>query len=270
MQVTDQVPGRGELPVLAEPTQSALSARGRTAVHGLHANGRIPAGPGPQDLVHVSDRKPAAAERLRHLGRRDAADRSGVGEQVSRLVAARRESGFARRGLVLLGPTRPRDLVLSPNHNYRVAVGMFTPGYVWYSGVQGYWLTNGGGFPSQGIGAAHGSGNGIIACVPCGLQPNPLTPCAQDTSGSWAYPNEVEDDGDNYFVDLEVLPVAAVTSNPTRSTAGPSSSSFPEDRAQKTVRRSQAGDSTAITSMESVDLPGISISVHCGQSAQSV
>ncbi len=36
------------------------------------------------------------------------------------------------------------------------------------------------------------------------VQPNPLTPYAQDTSGGWTYPNEVENDGDNYFVDLEV------------------------------------------------------------------
>ena len=67
-------------------------------------------------------------------------------------------------------------LILNANHNYRVATGMYTPGFVWYSGDQGYWLTKGGGFPSQGIGAAHGAGNGIIACVPCGLQPNPFTP----------------------------------------------------------------------------------------------
>jgi hypothetical protein len=104
------------------------------------------------------------------------------------------------------------NLVLQANHNYRVATGMFQPGYVWYSGAQGYWLTNGGGYPAQGIGAAHGAGNGIIACVPCGLQPNPLTPCAQDTSGSWAYPNEVEVDGDNYYIDLEVAPAKSPSS----------------------------------------------------------
>ena len=97
-------------------------------------------------------------------------------------------------------------LVLKPNHNYRVAAGMYTPGYVWYSGVQGFWLTNGGGYPGPGTGAAYGAGNGIIACVPCGLQPNPLTPCAQDTSGVWTYPNMVENDGDNYYIDLEVSP----------------------------------------------------------------
>lgn len=102
-------------------------------------------------------------------------------------------------------------LTLQANHNYRVATGMYTPGSVWYSGDQGYWLTNGGGFPSQGIGAAHGAGNGIIACVPCGLQPNPLTPCAQDSSGSWVYPNTVENDGDNYYIDLEVAVAASTT-----------------------------------------------------------
>ena len=64
-----------------------------------------------------------------------------------------------------------------------------------------------------GIGAAHGAGNGIIACVPCGLQPNPLTPCAQDTSGTWAYPNSVENDGDNYYIDLEVAPVSVAKVN---------------------------------------------------------
>ncbi|MGH3401100.1 MAG: hypothetical protein ACRDRJ_01040 [Streptosporangiaceae bacterium] len=97
---------------------------------------------------------------------------------------------------------------LEANHNYRVAVGMYTPGFVWYSGAQGYWLNNGGGYPSQGLGAAHGAGNGIIACVPCGLDPNPLSPCPQDTSGGWAYPNEVEIDGDNYYLDLEVAPAS--------------------------------------------------------------
>ena len=43
-------------------------------------------------------------------------------------------------------------LVLNANHNYRVAVGMYTPGYVWYSGAQGYWLANGGGYASIGTG----------------------------------------------------------------------------------------------------------------------
>jgi hypothetical protein len=104
-------------------------------------------------------------------------------------------------------------VVLKANHNYRVAAGMFLAGYIWYSGAQGYWLVAGGGYPSIGSGAAHGAGNGIIACVPCGLSPNPLTPCAQDTSGSWAYPNEVETDGDNYYIDLEVAP-ATIASNP--------------------------------------------------------
>jgi hypothetical protein len=98
------------------------------------------------------------------------------------------------------------NVVLDANHNYRVATGMFTPNLVWYSGAQGYWLNNGGGYPSYGIGAAHGAGNGIIACVPCGLEPNPLSPCAQDASGSWAFPNQVEVDGDNYYIDLEVAP----------------------------------------------------------------
>ena len=112
-------------------------------------------------------------------------------------------------------------LVLAADHNYRVAVGMYEPGYVWYSGDQGYWLTNGGGYPSQGIGAAHGAGNGIISCVPCGLQPNPLTPCAQDTSGSWAYPNMVEVDGDNYYIDLEVAPATASPSPSPSPSTGP-------------------------------------------------
>ena len=107
------------------------------------------------------------------------------------------------------------ELVLEANHSYRVAVGMYEPGYVWYSGDQGYWLTDGGGYPSQGEGAAHGAGNGIIYCVPCGLDPNPLTPCAQDTSGSWAYPNVVENDGDNYYVDLEVVPSSDTGSGPS-------------------------------------------------------
>jgi len=98
------------------------------------------------------------------------------------------------------------NLVLAANHNYRVATGMYTPNKVWYSGAQGYWLNNGGGYPSFGIGAAHGAGNGIIACVPCGLAAAPLSPCAQDTSGSWAFPNDMEEDGDNYYIDLEVTP----------------------------------------------------------------
>jgi hypothetical protein len=100
------------------------------------------------------------------------------------------------------------NFTLEKSHNYRVAVGMYTSGYVWYSGAQGYWLANGGGYPSLGSGAAHGAGNGIIACAPCGLASNPLSPCAQDTSGSWAYPNEVEADGDNYYIDLEVAPAS--------------------------------------------------------------
>ena len=100
-------------------------------------------------------------------------------------------------------------VLLAANHNYRVAVGMFLPGYVWYVGAQGYWLTGGGGYPSIGLGAAHGAGNGILQCVPCGLSPNPLTPCAQDSSGAWAYPNAVEEDGDNYYVDLEVTPLGS-------------------------------------------------------------
>jgi hypothetical protein len=98
------------------------------------------------------------------------------------------------------------NLVLKANHNYRVATGMYKPNFVWYSGAQGYWLHNGGGYPSLGIGAAHGAGNGIIACVPCGLAEAPLSPCAQDTSGSWAFPNDMEEDGDNYYIDLEVTP----------------------------------------------------------------
>jgi len=97
------------------------------------------------------------------------------------------------------------SFVLVANHNYRVALGMFESGYVWYAGAQGYWLTNGGGYPATGIGAAHGAGNGIVACVPCGLAANPLSPCAQDTSGAWAYPDEMETDGDNYYIDLEVM-----------------------------------------------------------------
>jgi hypothetical protein len=109
-------------------------------------------------------------------------------------------------------------VMLDANHNYRVAVGMFLPNYVWYSGAQGYWLTNGGGYPSTGMGAAHGAGNGIIQCVPCGLSPNPLSPCAQDTSGSWAYPNEIEVDGDNYYVDLEVAPPGVSTGGGASST----------------------------------------------------
>jgi hypothetical protein len=112
-------------------------------------------------------------------------------------------------------------VVLAANHNYRVATGMYTSGYVWYSGDQGYWLTDGGGYPSQGIGASYGAGNGIIACSPCGLQPNPLTPCAQDTSGSWAYPNTVENDGDNYYIDLEVS-VAGTEDPPPPPPASPS------------------------------------------------
>ena len=96
------------------------------------------------------------------------------------------------------------NLTLAASHNYRVAVGMYEPGFVWYSGVQGYWLANGGGFPSQGEGAAHGAGNGIISCVPCGLAPNPLSPCSQDNSGGWTYPNMMEPDGDNYYIDIEV------------------------------------------------------------------
>ena len=111
------------------------------------------------------------------------------------------------------------DLVLDAHHNYRVAVGMYKPGYVWYSGAQGYWLTNGGGYPSQGEGAAHGAGNGIISCVPCGLEPNPLSPCAQDASGSWAYPNVVEVDGDNYYIDLEVAPAKGSTTSKVNSGA---------------------------------------------------
>jgi hypothetical protein len=103
------------------------------------------------------------------------------------------------------------SLTLEANHNYRVATGMYQSGYVWYSGAQGYWLTNGGGYPANGMGAAYGAGNGIITCVPCGLSPNPLTPCAQDTSGGWAYPNSVEDDGDNYYIDLEVAPASGGT-----------------------------------------------------------
>jgi hypothetical protein len=101
------------------------------------------------------------------------------------------------------------NIMLDASHNYRVAVGMFTPNLVWYAGAQGYWLTNGGGYASLGIGAAHGAGNGIIYCVPCGLEPNPLSPCAQDTSGAWAFPNEVEVDGDNYYIDLEVAPAGS-------------------------------------------------------------
>jgi hypothetical protein len=96
------------------------------------------------------------------------------------------------------------NLTLAASHNYRVAAGMYEPGFVWYSGDQGYWLTNGGGYPSQGEGAAHGAGNGILSCVPCGLDPNPLSPCAQDNSGGWTYPNMVENDGDNYYIDIEV------------------------------------------------------------------
>ena len=111
-------------------------------------------------------------------------------------------------------------VVLGANHNYRVAVGMYTPGYVWYSGAQGYWLTNGGGYPSIGNGVAHGAGNGIISCVPCGLAPNPLTPCAQDTSGGWAYPNSVEDDGDNYYIDVEVSPGGNLAPPPSVSNSG--------------------------------------------------
>ncbi len=110
-------------------------------------------------------------------------------------------------------------LVLAANHNYRVAAGMFTPGYVWYSGAQGYWLQSGGGYASIGSGAAHGAGNGIISCVPCGLSPNPLSPCAQDTSGHFAYPNAMEDDGDNYYIDLEVVP-AGTTSSPPPANSG--------------------------------------------------
>jgi hypothetical protein len=119
-----------------------------------------------------------------------------------------------------------QDLVLDANHNYRVAAGMYTPGYVWYSGDQGYWLTKGGGFPSQGIGAAYGAGNGIIACVPCGLQPNPLTPCAQDTSGAWAYPNVVENDGDNYYIDLEVSAATGTTGGGGSTTGTVNSCAF--------------------------------------------
>jgi hypothetical protein len=102
-------------------------------------------------------------------------------------------------------------VVLQANRNYRVAVGQYTPNLIWYSGAQGYWLPNGGGYRSTGSGADHGAGNGIIACVPCGIQPNPLSPCAQDTSGGWAYPNDMEDDGDNYYVDLEVVPGGMTT-----------------------------------------------------------
>ena len=109
-----------------------------------------------------------------------------------------------REQVGFIATTRRSGVVLAANHNYRVAVGMYTPGYVWYSGAQGYWLVDGGGYASVGNGAAHGAGNGIISCVACGLSPNPLSPCAQDTSGGWAYPNSVEDDGDNYYIDLEV------------------------------------------------------------------
>lgn len=105
-------------------------------------------------------------------------------------------------------------IVLAPDHNYRVAVGMYSSGDVWFSGARGYWLINGGGFASQGIGADHGAGNGIVYCVPCGLPENPLSPCVQDTSGrGWVYPNEVEPDGDNYFVDMEVAPVGGVANS---------------------------------------------------------
>ena len=103
------------------------------------------------------------------------------------------------------------SLVLEASHNYRVAAGMYQPGYVWYSGAQGSWLVNGGGYPATGMMAAHGAGNGIIACVPCAVSPNPLSPCAQDTSGAWAYPDEVEPDGDNYYIDLEVVPAGGGT-----------------------------------------------------------
>jgi hypothetical protein len=107
------------------------------------------------------------------------------------------------------------NLTLEASHLYRVATGMYTPNYVWYAGAQGYWLVNGGGYPSYGIGAAYGAGNGIITCVPCGLDPNPLSPCAQNTSGSWAFPNDVEVDGDNYYIDLEVVPSTSTSPPPT-------------------------------------------------------
>lgn len=111
------------------------------------------------------------------------------------------------------------NIVLAANRNYRVATGMYDPNFVWYSGAQGYWLDNGGQYPSLGTGAAHGAGNGIIACVPCNLSPNPLSPCPQDTSGSWAYPNEVEGDGDNYYIDLEVSPANTSTGSNVNSSA---------------------------------------------------
>lgn len=116
------------------------------------------------------------------------------------------------------------NLTLAASHNYRVAVGMYEPGFVWYSGVQGYWLANGGGFPSQGEGAAHGAGNGIISCVPCGLAPNPLSPCSQDNSGGWTYPNMMEPDGDNYYIDLEVASASGggtPSPTPTSTSASP-------------------------------------------------
>jgi len=116
------------------------------------------------------------------------------------------------------------NLTLAANHSYRIAAGMYEPGFVWYSGDQGYWLTNGGGFPSQGVGAAHGAGNGIIACVPCGLATNPLSPCSQDNSGSWTYPNMMEPDGDNYYIDLEVASASGggtPSPTPTSTSASP-------------------------------------------------
>jgi hypothetical protein len=75
--------------------------------------------------------------------------------------------------------------------------------------------------------AAHGAGNGIIACVPCGLSANPLSPCAQDTSGAWAYPNDMEPDGDNYYIDLEVVPASGTGPSQPKVNSGAFLAFFP-------------------------------------------
>jgi hypothetical protein len=130
--------------VLAQPAQPALSARGGAAVHRLNADGGVRVGAGPEVLVHVADRQSEAARHLRYLGYRDAAGRTrSVNNSPTSLLPS--GSAAAPGDGWCYCDYSAANLVLAANHNYRVAAGMFEPGFVWYSGDQGYWLTNGGG-----------------------------------------------------------------------------------------------------------------------------